>query len=91
MGVIMGAATLMEIFKEKYYRDLNGGILEAFGILFSEILNPIIPLEDEESKSFGLQAHLLYPRLKPLFDYLTFNKKIVDIEDYDEKSFYLLN
>ena len=35
MGVIMGASTLVEIFNERYYRDLNGGILEAFGILFS--------------------------------------------------------
>ena len=46
MGVIMGAATLTEIFNERYYRDLNGGILEAFGILFSrDLKNPLIPME----------------------------------------------
>ena len=42
MGVIMGASTLVEIFNERYYRDLNGGILEAFGILFSRDLK-ILP------------------------------------------------
>ena len=87
MGVIMGAATLMEIFKEKYYRDLNGGILEAFGILFSRDLKILLyPWRDEESKKlWTTSTSPIHPRLKPLFDYLTFNKKIVDIEDYDEK------
>ena len=87
MGVIMGAATLMEIFNEKYYRDLNGGILEAFGILFSRDLKILLyPWRDEESKKiWTTRTSPIHPRLKPLFDYLTFNKKIVDIEDYDEK------
>jgi hypothetical protein len=38
MGLIMGIPSLQEIFEEKYYRDLNGGILEAFGKIFSKDL-----------------------------------------------------
>jgi hypothetical protein len=34
MGLIMGVNNLIEVFDEKYYRHLNGGMLEAFGILF---------------------------------------------------------
>lgn len=34
MGVVIGLPTLREIFNEKYYRELEGGILEAFGRLF---------------------------------------------------------
>ena len=34
MGIIIGADNLIEMFEEKYYRNLNGGILEAFGIIF---------------------------------------------------------
>ena len=87
MGVIIGAATLVEIFNEKYYRDLNGGILEAFGILFSRDLKILLyPWRDEKSnKLWTTKTSPIHPRLKPLFDYLTFNKKIVDIEDYDDK------
>ena len=88
MGVILGAATLIEIFKEKYYRDLNGGILEAFGILFSRDLKILLyPWKRSKSltKLWTTNTSPIHPRLKPLFDYLTFNKKIVDIEDYDEK------
>ena len=86
MGVIMGALTLTEIFNERYYRDLNGGILEAFGILFSRDLKILLyPWRESESGELWTTISTpIHPRLKPLYDYLSFNKKIVDIEDYDE-------
>ena len=34
MGIAMGVYNLIQIFDEKYYRNLSGGILEAFGKLF---------------------------------------------------------
>jgi hypothetical protein len=87
MGVILGAATLIEIFDEKYYRNLNGGILEAFGILFSRDLKILLyPWKDQKSgELWTSKSSPIHPRLQPLFNYLTFNKKIVDIEDYDEE------
>ncbi len=85
MGVIMGAATMVEIFNEKYYRNLNGGILEAFGILFSRDLRILLyPWKDDESESLWTsESTPIHPRLKPLYDYLVFNKRILDIRDYD--------
>ena len=32
MGLAMGVNNLVDIFDEKYYRHLSGGILEAFGV-----------------------------------------------------------
>ena len=92
MGVIMGAATLTEIFNEKYYRDLNGGILEAFGILFSRDLKILLyPWRDKKSGSLWTTDTIpIHPRLKPLFDYLSFNKRIVDIENFDENVLSIL-
>lgn len=86
MGVIMGAATLVDIFDEKYYRNLNGGILEAFGILFSRDLKILLyPWRDSKTKELWTsQSTPIHPRVKPLYNYLTFNKKIIDIEDYNE-------
>ena len=85
MGVIMGASTLVEIFNERYYRDLNGGILEAFGILFSRDLKILLyPWKDEESGDLWTSTTTpIHPRLKPLYDYLAFNKRITDIHDFD--------
>ncbi|HLS28901.1 MAG TPA: TonB-dependent receptor [Opitutales bacterium] len=34
IGIVMGANNLVEIFDERYYEDLDGGILESFGRLF---------------------------------------------------------
>ena len=87
MGVIMGASTLVDIFEEKYYRNLNGGILEAFGILFSRDLKILLyPWQDEKTKTLWTSSTTpIHPRLKPLYNYLTFNKKIIDIDDYDEE------
>ena len=34
IGVAMGVSNLIEIFNEKYYENLEGGILESFGRLF---------------------------------------------------------
>jgi hypothetical protein len=43
MGLAMGVNNLVDIFDEKYYRHLSGGILEAFCKLFyRDILYPMI-------------------------------------------------
>src|SRR5712692_1008827 len=34
IGLVMGVPRLMEIFDEKYYLNLEGGILEALGRMF---------------------------------------------------------
>lgn len=85
IGLIMGVTNLREIFDEKYYRDLKGGILEAFGILYSTDLKmyvyPSQPVDDGELQTIdSLKVH---PRMQPLLDYLMYNKRVVDIENYD--------
>lgn len=93
MGIIMGLSNLEEVFKEKYYRHLNGGMLEAFGILFTRDLKmyiyPSKPTAGAQLKQTGnLKVH---PRLQPLLDYLVFNKKIVDLEDYDPSVLHIFS
>ncbi|MGB0136430.1 MAG: TonB-dependent receptor [Flavobacteriales bacterium] len=87
MGIIMGTNNLLDVFNEKYYRDLNGGVLEAFGILFSRDLKIYLyPWHDRETDALLTTKNTpIHPRLKPLFDYLLFNKRMVDIEDYNEE------
>ena len=51
MGLAMGVNNLVEIFDEKYYRHLSGGILEAFGKLFYRDLKVFLyPMEDENGE-----------------------------------------
>lgn len=85
MGLIMGVTNLKDLFNDKYYRELKGGILAAFGILYSTDLKlyiyPSQPNnEDELENSKNLKIH---PRLRPLYDYLKSNKRIIDIDNFD--------
>jgi len=68
MGVIMGTNMLMELFNEKYYRDINGGILEAFGILFSRDFKiSFYPWKDNETGQMLTSKNCpLPPRLKTI-------------------------
>ena len=48
IGVAMGISNLLEIFNEKYYENLAGGILESFGRLFRNAVRLYIyPMRQE--------------------------------------------
>jgi len=84
MGLAMGVNNLIDIFDEKYYRHLSGGILEAFGKLFFRdmkvFLYPMLGEDGEIINSGNLKVH---PRMKELYKFFKFNGKVVDIDDYD--------
>jgi hypothetical protein len=87
MGIIMGTNNLLDVFDEKYYRDLNGGILEAFGILFSRDLKLYLyPWRDHNNVLLNGSNCPIHPRIRPLFEYLRFNGRIVDIDDYETEN-----
>jgi hypothetical protein len=95
MGLILGVSNLIEIFNEKYYRHLNGGMLEAFGILFTRDLKiytyPSL-MEGAKDGELMTTANMpVHPRLRPLYDFLLFNKRIVDIEQFDRNVLHIFS
>jgi hypothetical protein len=87
IGIVMGVPTLREIFEEKYYADLEGGILESFGRLFKNDLKfYAYPLSDKATGSLITAGNLrVAPHLRHLYAYLVENRLIESIRDYDEK------
>ena len=85
MGLAMGVYNLIQIFDEKYYRDLSGGVLEAFGKLFYKDLKIYLyPLKDLESGEIITSKNLkVHPRMKELYKYFKFNGRIADITKFD--------
>ena len=85
MGMTMGVNNLIQIFDEKYYRDLSGGILEAFGkIFYKDIKVYLYPIIDEKTGEIINSENLkVHPRMKELYKFFKYNGKIVDIENYD--------
>ncbi|HEY3860377.1 MAG TPA: TonB-dependent receptor [Verrucomicrobiae bacterium] len=87
IGVVMGVPTLKEIFDEKYYTDLSGGILESFGRMFKNDLKLYVyPLLEGKTSSLITAANLrVAPNLRHLHAYLVENRYIESLRDYDEK------
>jgi len=87
IGIVMGVPTLRELFDEKYYADLDGGILESFGRLFKNDLK-IYAYPQLDAKTGGLitAGNLrVAPHLRHLYAYLLENQLIESLRDVDER------
>jgi hypothetical protein len=85
IGLTMGVNNLVEIFDEKYYRHLSGGILEAFGKLFFKDLKVYLyPMKNPETGQLMTSNNIkVHPRMKELYKFFKYNGKVMDIIDYD--------
>src|SRR5438094_811036 len=85
-GLVMGVPTLREIFDEKYYTDLEGGILEAFGRMFKNDLRLYVyPLLESAAGAIITAGNLpVAPNLQHLYTYLLENRFIRPIGGYND-------
>jgi hypothetical protein len=79
MGLVMGVNNLVDIFDEKYYRHLSGGILEAFGKLFYRDLKVYLYPMEENGEIVTSQNLKVHPRMKELYKFFAYNGKVVDV------------
>ena len=84
IGLVMGVPSLMEIFDEKYYLNLEGGILEALGRMFKGGLKLYVyPMIDEGTGKIVTAKQVeVAPNLRSLFQYLIDNQFIEEIAHY---------
>ncbi len=85
MGVVMGVPTLKEVFDEKYYTALPGGILESFGRLFKYDLRLYVCpcLDDTGDDITSIQNFAPAPHLRHLYAYLYDNGFIKGLTGID--------
>jgi len=93
MALAMGVYNLIQIFDERYYRHLSGGILEAFGKLFFKDLKVYLyPLKNHETGEFITSENLkVHPRMKELYKFFKYNGKMLDIVDYNPEIMDILS
>src|SRR5213594_924684 len=86
IGLVMGVPSLIEIFDEKYYLNLEGGILEALGRMFKGGLKLYVyPKVDERSDKIITASQIeVAPNLKALFQFIIDNRHIDEIADYQK-------
>jgi hypothetical protein len=85
IGITMGAGSLCELFDERYYGQLDGGILESFGRLFKNDLKLYIyPLLDRPSGELTTVHNLrVAPELRKLYEYLVEQGCIEQLDNYN--------
>ena len=85
IGLVMGVPSLLEIFDEKYYLNLEGGILEALGRMFKSGLKLYVyPMIDENTGELVMAKKLqVAANLRSLFQYLLENEFLQEITDYN--------
>jgi hypothetical protein len=85
IGVALGVPTLLQIFNEKYYDSLAGGILEAFGRLFKNDLRLYVcPALDPDSGELSTVHNLrVQDHLRHLYVHLLENGFIRGLEGMD--------
>lgn len=93
IGLTMGVNNLVDIFDEKYYRHLSGGILEAFGKLFFKDLQVYLyPMKNADTGQVMTSNNVkVHPRMKELYKFFKYNGKVMDIIDYDPEIMHIFS
>ena len=86
IGITMGIPSLIELFDEKYYEHLEGGILESFGRLFRNDLRLYVyPLLDAATRHLvTVQKLKVSPNLQRLYEHLAENGYVESIDFYNK-------
>jgi hypothetical protein len=93
IAITMGAASLRDLFDEKYYSQLEGGILESFGRLFKNDLRLYIyPLLDQTTNQLTTVDNLeIAPALRKLYGYLADNGFIKQLENVNRSYLHIFS
>lgn len=85
IALVMGAKSLLQLFDEQFYANLDGGILESFGRLFKHDLHLYVyPWKDDASGELRTALNLpLQGELGILHRYLVERGVIVPLDRYD--------
>jgi len=93
IALTMGAGSLQDLFTPEYYSKLEGGILEAFGKLFTKNLSIYVyPLKEQESgKIQTVQNVKLPPEVLNLYRHLVESGRIMQLANFDESVLHIFS
>lgn len=93
MGVLLGVYNLHNIFDERFYDNLPGGLLEAFGKGFGHnvklFVYPAINVENGEL--YELNNIKIPTHLRGLLTYMQDNNKMEGLEEYDKRLLHIVS
>lgn len=93
IAVTMGVSSLQDLFTEQYYSGLEGGILEAFGRLFTKNLRIYVyPLLDQATQELVTAENIPMPEeLKNLYRHLVDRGRIRQLNNFDQSVLHIFS
>jgi len=93
IAVTMSVASLQDLFMEQYYAGLEGGILEAFGKLFTKDLRIYVyPLKDLSTGQLSTVQNIKMPGdLHSLYCHLVERGRIKQLDNFDESVLHIFS
>jgi hypothetical protein len=87
LGVVLGIYNLQTIFNEKYYDNLSGGLLEAFGRGFGRNVKMFVypAINVETGNMYTLDNFELPLHLQGLLHYMSKTEKVAAIKHYNQQ------
>lgn len=90
IGIVLSVHDFGQLFEEKYYEGLEGGILEAMGKLFSDNTNVYVYPAKIEGQLVALETVVVPDNLKYLLKHLMVNRALIGVENYKEENLHIL-
>ena len=93
LGLVLGVQVLSDIFNDKYYQNLDGRLLAAFGELFTRNVRIYVyPALQEGSAELMDANNIPVPEgVKFLYRHLLDNRQIVPVEDFDAEVLHIFS
>ena len=86
LRIVIGILTLQKVIDEKYYQNLKGGIMEAFGKLFPENVKMYVyPSLDNKGELTSIRNISIPGQNRYLFMHLLENRNILDIPNANKR------
>ncbi len=90
IAIVMGVSSLLDLFQEHYYSRLEGGILEAFGKLFTKDLRVYVyPMRDPKGQLLTVDNIEMPATLRNLFRHLVERGRVRQLDNFDESVLHI--
>jgi hypothetical protein len=93
IALTMGVGSLQDLFREQYYKHLEGGILEAFGKLFTRDLRIYVyPLRDPVTGLLRTVDNIeMPPEVRSLYRHIVECGRIRQLDNFDESVLHIFS
>jgi hypothetical protein len=91
LALVLGANSLINVFNERFYTKLNGGLIEAFGYLFHKDLRLYLYPYKFGDEIITSENMIIPEKYKDLYNFLLKSDRIIDYEKFDEHILHIFS